>query len=305
MTLTELRYAITIAQEKHFGRAAKACHVSQPTLSAAITKLEADLGLSLFERDRNAVRVTEIGKQVIIQAQRIMDEVGRIRDIAQGGQSQLTHPLKVAAIYTVGPYLFPTLIPALKKVAPGMPLIVQEDFTSSLRVKLQQGEVDAAFVALPFAEPGIVTRALYDEPFVLLMRKDHPLSKKVAVDPSDIDVNEMLLLGEGHCFRNQVIESCPNCYPEKTDRQGPVEGTSLETLRHMVASGMGVTVLPSTATQIQYYKSILCTRPFSGKIPQRCIALAWRASFTRPKAIDALIQALHVSTLQGACLLPE
>lgn len=305
MTLTELRYAVTIAQEKHFGRAAKTCHVSQPTLSAAINKLEADLGISIFERDRNAVRVTGIGKEIIAQAQRAIDEVGRIRDIAHGGKSQLTTPLKVGAIYTVGPYLFPDLIPALKKIAPDMPLMIQEDFTANLRVKLQQGEVDAIFIALPFNEAGVATQALYDEPFVVLMRKDHPLSKKEVIQSSDLDINEMLLLGEGHCFRDQVLESCPNCYPARTGVPHAVEGTSLETLRHMVASGIGVTVLPSTATQIQYYKSILCTRPFAGKVPQRCIALAWRVSFTRPKAIGALIQALHASTLQGVCLLPE
>lgn len=305
MTLTELRYAITIAQEKHFGRAAKMCHVSQPTLSAAISKLESELGISIFERDRNAVRVTEIGKDIIAQAQRAIDEVGLIRDIAEGSKSQLTTPLKVGAIYTIGPYLFPNLVPALHKIAPHMPLVIQEDFTSNLRLKLQQGEVDAIFVALPFTEAGVVTQALYEEPFVVLMRKDHPLSKKETIKASDIDPNEMLLLGEGHCFRDQVIEACPNCYPEKSGITNTVAGTSLETLRHMVASGMGITVLPSTATQIQYYKSILCTRPFAGHVPQRCIALAWRVSFTRPKAIGALIQALHASTLQGVCLLPE
>jgi LysR family transcriptional regulator, hydrogen peroxide-inducible genes activator len=305
MTLTELRYAITIAQEKHFGRAAKVCHVSQPTLSSAISKLEAELGILIFERDRNAVRITEIGQQVITQAQRALDEVGLIRDLAQGGKSQLKQPLKVGAIYTIGPYLFPNLIPKLKKMTPEMPLMIQEDFTSNLRIKLQQGEVDAIFISLPFTEPGVVTQALYDEPFVVLMRKDHPLAEKKSVKPQDMDPNEMLLLGEGHCFREQVIESCPNCYPDKIGVRNTIEGTSLETLRHMVASGMGITVLPSTATQIQYYKSILCTRPFAGKFPQRRIALAWRVSFTRPKAIGALIQALHASAMQGVCLLPE
>lgn len=305
MTLTELRYAITIAQEKHFGHAAKKCHVSQPTLSAAINKLEAELGVTIFERDRHAVRVTEIGKTIIAQAQRTLDEAGLIREIAEGGKSQLNTPLRVGAIYTIGPYLFPNLIPALQKIAPAMPLIIQEDFTSTLKLKLQQGEVDAIFIALPFTEAGVVTKALYDEPFVVLMRKDHPLAKHEGVNASDINASEMLLLGEGHCLRDQVIESCPNCYPEKNSVNNTVAGTSLETLRHMVASGMGITVLPSTATQIQYYKSILCTRPFTGKVPQRCIALAWRASFTRPKAIGALIQALHTSTLQGVCLLPE
>src|SRR5262249_3362489 len=205
------------------------------------------------------------------------------------------------AIYTIGPYLFPNLIPKLKKIAPNMSLLIQEDFTAHLKVKLLQGELDAIFISLPFKESGILTRELYDEPFVVLMRKDHVLSKKESIKPHELPKGDMLLLGEGHCFRDQVIEICPNCFPENHNR----EGTSIETLRHMVASGIGITVLPSTATQIQYYQSILCTKSFAFKMPQRRIALAWRASFTRPKAITALIQSLYASDLHGVCLLPE
>lgn len=302
MTLTELKYVLTLANEKHFGRAAKACHISQPTLSVAISKLESELGVAIFERDRNTVRVTEIGTQIIEQAQRVLDEAGQIKEIALGGKSQLDTPLKVGAIYTVGPYLFPSLIPKLKELAPAMPLLIEEDFTANLRTKLLQGELDVIFVSLPFSEPGVLLQELYDEPFVVLMRKDHALSKKDNIKPTDLHEKEMLLLGEGHCFRKQVIDVCPHCYKNKANT---VAGTSLETLRHMVASGMGVTVLPSSATQIQFYKSILCTRPFSGKIPQRRIAIAWRVSFTRPKAIGALIQALHATDMHEVCLLPE
>lgn len=305
MTLTELRYAITLAQEKHFGKAAKLCHVSQPTLSVAINKLESELGISIFERDRNKIRITEIGMQIITQAQRVIDEVSQIRGIAEGGNSQLIAPLRIGAIYTIGPYLFPNFIPKLKKIAPNMPLLIQEDFTANLRLKLQQGELDAIFISLPYTQTGVITKPLYDEPFVVLMRKNHPLSKKESIKSTDLVAEEMLLLGEGHCFRDQVIEACPSCYPTETGLQKAAEGTSIETLRHMVASGIGLTVLPSTATQIQFYRSILCTKPFSGKVPQRRIALAWRVSFTRPKAIGALIEALKASTLQGICLLPE
>jgi LysR family hydrogen peroxide-inducible transcriptional activator len=305
MTLTELRYVITLAQEKHFGRAAKYCHVSQPTLSVAINKLESELGIAIFERDRNNVYITELGKQIIAQAQRVIDEASLIRDLAQEGKSQLHMPLKVGAIYTIGPYLFPNLIPRLKKIAPQMSLFIQEDFTANLRVKLLQGELDAIFISLPFKETGVVTQDLYDEPFVILMRNDHPLGKQASIKSSELKAEEMLLLGEEHCFRKQVLEACPQCYPEKNRHENAIVGTSLETIRHMVASGIGIAVLPSTATQIQYYKSILCTKPFSGEVPQRRVALAWRSSFTRPKAIDALIQALQGSIIQGICLLPE
>lgn len=305
MTLTELRYLMALAQEKHFGKAAQSCHVSQPTLSVAIHKLESELGLAIFERDRNQVRVTERGEAVIVQAQRVLDEAHRLSQVAEQGQSQLNSPLKVGAIYTVGPYLFPHLIPKLKKIAPTMPLLIQENFTAHLRTKLLQGELDAIFISLPFSETGILTKALYDEPFVVLMQKDHPLNRERSIKAKELKAEEVLLLGEDHCFRNQVIEACPHCYVENNSAQKTMEGTSLETLRHMVASGMGVTVLPSTATQIQFYHSILATKPFAGKVPQRRIALAWRMSFTRPKAITALIQALYASAMQGIGLLPE
>ena len=304
MTLTELKYAITLANEKHFGRAAKACYVSQPTLSVAINKLESELGVSLFERDRNNVRVTEVGLQIIAQAQRVLDESSQIKEIAAGGKSQLSAPLRVGAIYTLGPYLFPALIAKLKQQASEMPLLIYEDFTAKLREKLLQGELDAIFISLPFSEPGVVTQALYDEPFVVLMRKDHPLSAKASIKPSDLSPKELLFLGEGHCFRNQVFDICPHCYP-KRQRDNRIDGTSIDTLRNMVASGAGVTILPSSSTQIQYYKSILCTRPFAGKVPQRRIAIAWRVSFTRPKAIGALIHAAHSCALRDVCLLPE
>lgn len=305
MTLTELRYIITLAQEKHFGKAAKVCHVSQPTLSVAIHKLEVELGVQIFERDRNQVRITPIGEAILAQAQRTLDEALQIKEIARGGQSQLSTPLRIGAIFTIGPYLFPHLIPKLKKIAPSMPLIIQEDYTANLRTKLQQGELDAIFIALPFNVQSVVYQGLYDEPFVLLMRKDHPLNKKTSIKLADLPSNELLLLGEGHCLREQVLEACPQCVNDKNLLQKTVEGSSIETLRHMVASGMGITILPSSATQIQYYSQLLATRNFTGPIPQRRIALAWRVSYTRPKAIGALIEAMQLSKLHGVCLLPS
>lgn len=300
MTLTELRYVIALARKKHFGEAARVCHVSQPTLSVAINKLEAELDICIFERNRNDVRITDVGMQIVAQAQRAMEEIQAIKEIAQQGKSQLDGPLKIGSIYTVATYLFPNLIPALAKIAPNMQLLIQEDFTANLRIKLQQGELDVIIISLPFSEPGISTEVLYDEPFVVLMRKDHPLSDKTGISQDELAEEEILLLGEGHCFRNQVIEACPPCL--KTDGlQETLAGTSLETLRHMVASGVGITILPTTATQIQFYQSILCIKPFRNKMAQRRIALAWRTSFTKPKAISALIQALQASTLNEIC----
>ena len=285
MTLTELRYVVTLARERHFGRAAERCHVSQPTLSVAVKKLEDELGIPLFERSKSSIRVTETGLRIIEQAQRVLDQVGLIKDMAQDGKNQLNSPLKVGAIYTIGPYLFPHLLPELRRAAPEMPLYIEENYTANLRQKLRQSELDAIIIALPFEEPEVVTLPLYDEPFVVLLPAGHPLAAK----------EQLLLLGPGHCFRDQVLESCPPLVEAVTHRANNgspalvTEGSSLETIRHMVASGLGITVLPlSAATAMQYHEDILAVRPFAPPVPFRTVALAWRVTFPRPKAIDVL-----------------
>lgn len=296
MTLTELRYIVTLAREKHFGRAAERCHVSQPTLSVAVKKLEDELGIALFERSKSRIRVTETGVRIIDQAQRVLDQVGLIRDMAQDGKNQLNSPLKVGAIYTIGPYLFPHFLPELRRAAPDMPLFIEENYTANLRQKLRQSELDAIIVALPFEEPEVVTLPLYDEPFVVLLPAGHPLAKKQALTADELAREQLLLLGPGHCFRDQVLESCPPLVEAVTARSaspnGPslvTEGSSLETIRHMVASGLGITVLPlSAATAMQYREDILAVRPFVAPVPFRTVALAWRVTFPRPKAIDVL-----------------
>lgn len=296
MTLTELRYIVTLAREKHFGRAAERCHVSQPTLSVAVKKLEDELGIALFERSKSRIRVTETGVRIIDQAQRVLDQVGLIRDMAQDGKNQLNSPLKVGAIYTIGPYLFPHFLPELRRAAPDMPLFIEENYTANLRQKLRQSELDAIIVALPFEEPEVVTLPLYDEPFVVLLPAGHPLAQKQALTADELAREQLLLLGPGHCFRDQVLESCPPLVEAVTARsaspKGPAlvtEGSSLETIRHMVASGLGITVLPlSAATAMQYQEDILAVRPFVAPVPFRTVALAWRVTFPRPKAIDVL-----------------
>lgn len=295
MTLTELRYIVTLSQEKHFGRAADRCHVSQPTLSVAVRKLEDELGVALFERSKGSIRVTEIGMRIVEQAQRVLDQAGLIRDLAQDGKNQLGSPLKVGAIYTIGPYLFPHLLPELRRAAPEMSLFIEENYTGVLREKLRRSELDAIIVALPFEEPEVVTLPLYDEPFVVLLPKDHPLAREKALRSEQLLEDQLLMLGPGHCFRDQVLESCPPLVEAinlRSAERGPslvTEGSSLETIRHMVASGLGITVLPlSAATAVQYREDILVVRPFVAPVPSRTVALAWRVTFPRPKAIDTL-----------------
>ena len=294
MTLTELRYIVTLAQEQHFGRAADRCHVAQPTLSVAVKRLEEELNTAIFERSKSSVYPTPVGEQIVQQAQRVLEQVKAIKDIASKSQDHLSEPLRIGAIFTIGPYLIPRIIPAIRKIAPSMPLYVDETYTATLRKRIRQGELDAIIVALPFTEADVVTQKLYEEPFVVQMATDHPLAEQETINPEDLNEQNVLLLGEGHCFRDQVLEALPNLRDPATDPSGLVrtaaEGSSLETLKHMVASGFGITILPKSAAEDS--NPLLTTRPFTGEAPKRSVALAWRASFPRHKAIDALREAI-------------
>jgi LysR family hydrogen peroxide-inducible transcriptional activator len=291
VTLTELRYIVAVARERHFGRAAEASFVSQPTLSVAVKKLEEELGVALFERGPGEVTVTPAGQKIVAQAQRVLEEASRIKDLAAAGRDPLAGPLRLGAIYTIGPYLLPKLIPILRKSAPAMQLHIQENFTHRLAEALKNGEVDVILIALPFDEPGIETRAVYDEPFLVAVPKGHPWEQRKRVTSEELTKESLLLLGEGHCFRDQVLEFC------HTSRTRAIEGGSLETIRQMVASGVGVTVLPSTSVAPNG-SDLIRILPFS-KPPTRRVALAWRRSFPRPEAIEALRKAIL------ACNLPQ
>ena len=296
MTLTELRYIVAVARERHFGKAAKACFVSQPTLSIAIRKLEDELGIQLFERRASDITVTPIGERVVEQAQRALEAAAGVQQVAQQGKDQLVGTLRIGAIHTVGPYLFPELIPVLHKLAPKMPLVVEENYTSILTEKLKRGELDVIIIALPFSEQGVVTLPLYKEPFVILMPSAHPLTQRKTIKSSQLENETVLLLGAGHCFRDHVLEACPACVP-RPGREGElehtIEGSSLETIRHMVVSGLGVTVLPCTAAGAdRYSQRLLAIRRFSSPVPSRTIALSWRVTFPRPKAIEMVHTAL-------------
>ena len=299
MTLTELRYIVAVARERHFGRAAQKCFVSQPTLSVAIKKLEDELGVILFERNRNEVTVTPTGARIVEQAQRVIEETAAIRQIATQGKDQLATPLRVGAIYTVGPYLLPQLIPILHKRAPKMPLLLQENFTARLAELLKHGDLDVIILSLPFADTGIATQALYDEPFRVVLPAAHAWSKKAKIPAGQLCNETLLLLGAGNCFRDQVLQTCPRLNrPDTSNLQQTLEGSSLETIRQMVASGAGITVLPSTAAG-----PLIAVRPFTAPQPSRRIALAWRSSFPRPQAVEALRLAVLACKLPGVTML--
>jgi LysR family hydrogen peroxide-inducible transcriptional activator len=304
MTLTELRYIVALAREKHFGRAAQKCFVSQPTLSQAVKKLEEELGVALFDRSAAEIRVTTIGERIIEQAQRALEQAAAIKEIAKQGKDPLAGPLKVGVIFTIGPYLLPQLIPILHKRAPQMPLLIEENYTAALAERLRHGDIDVAIVALPFDEPGMHLQPVYDEPFVIAVPREHPWANRKSIRAEDLARESLLLLGTGHCFRDQVLNACPALNRSSAtpgSMQKTVEGSSLETIRLMVASGLGITVLPiSAAPQKTTRAELLTYVPFTRPAPDRTIVLAWRRSFTRTQAIEILRRAMLAAELPGA-----
>jgi LysR family hydrogen peroxide-inducible transcriptional activator len=301
MTLNELRYIVAVARERHFGHAAEACFISQPTLSVAVKKLEDELGVSLFERGTGEVTVTAVGGQVVEQAQRVLEEADAIKRLARHGKNPLAGPLRLGAIYTIGPYLLPRLIPWVSERAPDMPLVIEENFTSVLSERLKRGDLDVIVISLPFDEPGILTRPIYDESFAILLPSSHPWSTQESVSADQLGDEDVLLLGPGHCFRDQVVQACPNCVKSAAgggSLQRGLEGGSLETIRYMVASGVGITVLPcSAAATDRFPEPLLRVLPFTGEAPHRRVALAWRKSFPRIEAVDVLASASRAADL--------
>lgn len=309
MTLTELKYIVAVAREKHFGHAAEACFVAQPTLSVAIKKLEDELGVTIFERGGSEVSVTPIGAQIVAQAERVLEQTAAIKEIAKQNKDPLAGPLRLGVIYTIAPYLLPPLVKSMIERVPQMPLVLQENFTVRLIELLRQGELDAAVMALPFADQGLMTLPLYDEPFVVALPKNHPWVGRKSIDAQELKSETMLLLGNGHCFRDQVLEVCPEMSRFSTNGDGiarTFEGSSLETIRHMVASGIGITVLPrASVPNMQAQDGMLRYVPFTEPVPSRRVVIAWRKSFTRVAAIEAVREAIMSCGLQGVTMVQE
>lgn len=300
MTLTELRYIVAVAQERHFGRAAQRCFVSQPTLSIAIKKLEEELAVPLFDRSSNEVKPTEAGERIITQAHRVLEEADRIKHLAASEQNELAGVFKLGLIFTVAPYLLPRLILSLRKIAPSMPLMLEEQYTHNLTDGLKKGELDAIVVAEPFQEPGIVTEPLYEEPFFVIVPKGHEFEELDSVSVPQLMDQQVLLLSEGNCMRDQVLESCSKLASRQRilGLANTLQGSSINTIRHMVASGMGISVLPSSALTDNDHL-LFSIIPFEQPVPNRRIVLASRRNFVRPQALEALRQAILKSQLTG------
>jgi LysR family hydrogen peroxide-inducible transcriptional activator len=305
MTLTELRYIVAVAREKHFGRAAEACFVSQPTLSVAIKKLEEELDVRIFERGSAEVSVTPLGDEIVRQAQQVIEQAAAIKEIAKRGKDPVSGPLRLGVIYTIGPYLLPDLVRQTIERTPNMPLLLQENFTARLLDMLRSGELDCAIMAEPFPDTGLAVAALYDEPFMVAVPTQHPLAKRKQISAEELKLETMLLLGTGHCFRDHVLEVCPEYARFSSEAEGirkTFEGSSLETIKYMVASGMGVTVVPQLSVPKEVQPHVRYIR-FSGTPPTRRVVLAWRRSFTRYEAIAALRNAIYACPLEGVARL--
>jgi len=289
MKLSALRYLVAFAEEGSFSRAAEHCHISQPSLSVALKNLEDELGVALIERSKGHVALTDIGWQVVGQARKALDETRRIEQVAQLGKDPLHGDFRLGVIHTIGPYLLPELIASMRKIAPDTHLFIEESMTALLADYLKYGTVDAAIIALPFEIPGIKTQALYDEPFEVVVPKGHPLARRKQIPSSEVRGDEVLVLKAGNCFREQVLDACP----EISHAEGSThEGHSIETVRCMVASGYGISVLPAASLSGIYKNDMVVSIPFEEPAPSRRVALAWRQGFTRPQALEAIIQAV-------------
>lgn len=294
MTLNELKYIVAVAKYRHFRKASESCYVSQPTLSIAIKKLEDELGITLFERHRNDILLTSVGEKIVTLAESILQQAEQIKQMAKEEQGDHSGELRLGAIYTIAPYLLPKLIPAFHRLLPDIPLIVEENYTKQLMDKLHQGELDLVILSLPYEDPTIETKILYEEPFVLALPAEHPLTKKKSVTISDLKQQTFLLLGAGHCFRDQVVDAFPNFAGlqfERDQMQRTLEGSSLETIRFMVASGAGITILPCSS--INGHEELLSIRKIESPTPSRQVALAWRKSFPRQQVLSLFIEAIQ------------
>lgn len=304
MTLNELRYVVAVAQTQHFSKAAEACHVSQPSLSIAIRKLEEELGVTIFQRGKRQVEVTPEGESVVQQAQKVIEEAEKLTYLKTLQRNPLEGVLKIGAIFTIGPYLFPSLIPYMRDKFPQMPLHIDEDYTENLRKKLLKAEIDIAVLALPFSDPAIDTLEVYDEDFMPLFYDGHPFGEESEVKVEDIPNKNLLMLGKGNCFRDQVVAACPNCHSPSANEENWVVGSSLETIRHMVAMKLGITIMPVTALAKQTDYPGLDSRPFAEPVPKRRIILAWRSSFPRKEAVKVIAESLQQALRGQVDLLP-
>lgn len=299
LSLRALGYLVALAETRHFGRAAELCFVSQPTLSAQLKKLEEQLGVQLVERGQQ-VRLTDIGARVVERARRAIEEARDIEELARTYQDPLAGELRVGLIPTVGPYLLPHIAGFLHERFPQLKLLLVEHQTHRLVEMLRSGELDVGILALPIPSDRLITRKLYSETFQVALPANHPLVRRRRIALDDLDGESLLLLEEGHCLRDQALEACRLARV----REAPdFRATSLETLRQMVAAGVGITLLPSLAAEpATGRKPALALRRFQAPEPSRTIAATWRPGSAREETIAHLCAAIDEGVAGVAAL---
>ena len=288
MTLSELRFVVSVAQEKNFRRAAAKSFVSQPALSLAIKKIENELGVLIFERNRMGIALTTVGEKIVNQAQIVLEEADKIKAISIVEKNTQQVEVKIGLIYSIAPYLLPSIISLVKNSSPEIILDAEEDITTNLVKKLDEGSIDAAIIALPFDVPGIETKPLYDEPFKVLIPTKHPWNNKQKINAKELKNEKILLLDNTHCFSMQVREACPGI----SDKAEVQVGTSLETIRNMVASNLGISILPQSATANNYSNDLINILPFESPIPFRRVAMAFRRGSSKKQSLDKIVKSI-------------
>jgi LysR family transcriptional regulator, hydrogen peroxide-inducible genes activator len=293
MNLKDLKYLVALADTGHFGKAAEKSFVSQPTLSAQLKKLEDYLGVKLVERQPKNVQLTEVGKQVVVRARRMLDEGDEIIALARSNKDPYTGKLKMALIPTIGPYLLPKVMQRIRKALPNLGLMLYEYQTEALLKKLRDGEIDVGIMALPAAQDGIESRKLYDEAFTVALPSNHALAAKSLIKVSDLKGQTLLLLEDGHCLRDQALEVCSRIDVKEAE---DFRGTSLETLRQMVVAGLGITLMPETAVESPFGSQRgLTIREFARPVPTRTVGAVWRKSSTRAQAVSAVCDVIDAT----------
>jgi len=295
LKLKDLRYLVAVADARHFGRAAERSFVSQPTLSAQLKKLEEYLGVQLIERAPKRVQLTAAGEQIVERARRILDSSDEIVELARGHRDPLAGRLRLALLPTIGPYLLPNVAARLRKQLPRLELMLYEYQTDPMLEKLHSGEIDVGILALPVQMDGLDCHELYQEPFTVAMPASHKLAQRANIKVADLAHETLLLLEDGHCLRDQALDICAGSdVHEKQD----FRATSLETIRQMVAAGVGITLLPELAGRGAYGNARgVVIKPFAKPVPTRTIGAVWRKSTTRREAIEALCKLIEAHAL--------
>lgn len=293
MTLQELKYLVALSDYGHFGRAAEACFITQSTLSTQIKKLEDFLGVTLFDRSLKRVTPTPIGREILLAARNIVEESERIRELAKHAQNPMARTLNLGVIPTLGPYYLPHALTLVHKKYPDLRLLLREEMTPQILAHLAEGRLDAGLLALPVNDDNLRVEPLFYEPFFAALPAGHALGKQAVLSVQDIMAEKLLLLDEGHCLRDQALDVCGAGSRGREE----VRATSLETLRQMVAMGLGLTLLPALAVDAapRVSKKAIEIRPFKSPPPGRTIGLVWRKRAPFPESFERLAQ-----TLKGA-----